>query len=215
MWTLALLGTLVLADPPSDRAAKWEKEIESIQKRLKEEPPKPGVIVFAGSSTFRLWDTKKAFADLNTVNVAFGGSEIRDTTHFAETILLPLPASRVVLYAGDNDINSKRTPIQVRDDFAELVKKLHTKNDKLKIDFLAIKPSPARWKLYDQQTEANKLVREFIAKDSRLSYINIVPVLLGDNGEPKAEYYVKDKLHLSPAGYAQCELLIRKAFGKE
>ncbi|MGL6076467.1 MAG: GDSL-type esterase/lipase family protein [Fimbriiglobus sp.] len=211
MWTLALLATLTFSDSPGQRAAKWQKEIDAIEKRLKEEPPKPGVIVFAGSSTFRLWDTKKAFADLNTVNVAFGGSEIRDTTHFAETILLSLPASRVVLYAGDNDINSKRTPVQVRDDFADLVKKLHAKNDKLKIDFVAIKPSPARWALYEQQTEANKLVREFIAKDPRLSYIDIVPVLLGENSEPKAEYYVKDKLHLSPAGYAPCEPLIRKA----
>jgi rhodanese-related sulfurtransferase/lysophospholipase L1-like esterase len=214
MWqllTLALFPTL--ADPyPAARSATWEKEVAGIEARTKASPPKAGGVVFVGSSSFRLWDTAKAFPELNTVNVAFGGSEMRDTVHFYARLVVPLKASRVVIYAGDNDIAAKRTPEQIRDDYLALVKLIHAQDAKTLIDYTAIKPSPSRWKLYAEQTQANKLIQVEIAKDARLKYLDIVPLLLGDNGEPKPELYVADKLHLSPAGYKLWEAYFRKAW---
>src|SRR4051812_25168723 len=69
MRSLPLAPTLlsVSADPQpgkdegADRFARWEKEVSAIEKRLADDPPKPGCVVFAGSSSIRLWDLKKSF----------------------------------------------------------------------------------------------------------------------------------------------------------
>ena len=112
---LALLLTTGLASAQQpDPFEKWEKEIAGIEKRLTDAPPKKGGTLFAGSSSIRLWKLQEPFP--GAINVGFGGSVIRDSTHFAGRIILPHEPARIFFYAGDNDVASKRTPEQVRDD---------------------------------------------------------------------------------------------------
>jgi hypothetical protein len=194
---------LAVAEPATeyDRAAKWEKEVAAIEKKQAEHPPAKGGIVFTGSSTIRLWDLDKSFPDWKATNSGFGGSEIRDVTHFADRLVFKHDPRAIVFYAGDNDINSGRTPDQVFADFKAFVEAAHTAIPKARIYFIAIKPSPSRWAKYETQSKANALVKEFCSKDDRLTYIDVVPLLLGPDGKPRDELYVKDKLHLSPTGY--------------
>ncbi len=206
-----LLILVTILQQPADPFAKWEKEVAAIEKRLKETPPAKGGVVFAGSSSIRLWDLKKSFPDLNAVNAGFGGSQIPDSTHFAPRLILPHEPKAVVFYAGDNDLAAKRTPTQLRDDFAAFVKAVHEKLPKAKIHFIPVKPSLKRWELFDRQKEANALVKEFCAKDPRLGYIDIVPVMLGGDGKPIEDLFVKDGLHLSPKGYELWTKAVTKA----
>lgn len=199
----ALVATAGGQSPPAaDRAAKWEKEIAAIEKRLKANPPQPGGVLFAGSSSIRLWDLKKSFPDLAATNVGFGGSWIPDSTHFAPRIILPHKPKTIVLYAGDNDIAAGRSPEQVRDDFRAFAAAVQKGLPKTRILFVAVKPSLARWKLFDVQSKANRLVKELTEKDDRLGFIDVVPPMLGPDGKPKPELFVKDGLHLSEQGYA-------------
>ncbi len=206
-----LLTLLVVSQPDAARAAKWEKEIVAIEKRLAEKPPAKGGVFFAGSSTMRLWDVKKAFPELNANNVGFGGSDIRDSTTFAARILLPFEPKTIVFYAGDNDIANKRTPERVRDDFAAFTATIHAKLPKAQILFLAIKPSVSRWKLYDIQKQANAFVKQNCAKNPLLKYIDTIPATLGSDGTPDPELLQKDGLHLSDKGYAKWNELVRTA----
>ena len=208
---LAIMAVSQPATPDAARAAKWEKEIVAIEKRLAEKPPAKGGVFFAGSSTMRLWDVKKAFPELNASNVGFGGSDIRDSTMFAARILLPFEPKTIVFYAGDNDIANKRTPEQVRDDFAAFTATIHAKLPKAQILFLAIKPSVSRWKLYDVQKQANAFVKQNCAKDPLLKYIDTIPATLGRDGTPDPELLQKDGLHLSDKGYAKWNELVRTA----
>lgn len=191
--------------------SKWEKEIAGIEKRLKDAPPKPGGVVFAGSSSIRLWDLKKSFPDLAATNVGFGGSEVRDSSAFAARIILPHEPNAIVFYAGDNDIANKRTPQQVADDFAEFAKAIHAKLPKCRILFVAIKPSPSRRAFYESQTKANALVKVAAANDGRIGYIDVVAPMLGKDGEPKAALFEKDQLHLNAKGYELWTGLVEKA----
>ena len=202
----------VLAQPKeADRAAKWEKDVAKIEKRQAENPPARGGIVFGGSSTVRLWDLDESFPDWKVTNSGFGGSEIRDVTRFADRLILKHEPRTVVLYAGDNDINSGRTPDQVLGDFRALVETIHKALPRTRVLFIAIKPSPARWAKYEAQTKANVLVKDFCAKDDRLGYIDVVAAMLDRDGKPREELYVKDRLHLSPAGYEILNEAVRKA----
>jgi lysophospholipase L1-like esterase len=199
--------------PATDEArfAKWEKNVAAIERRLDERPPDRGGVLFAGSSSIRLWDVGKAFPGWKTANTGFGGSEIRDVTHFADRLVLKHEPRAVVFYAGDNDIHSGRSAAQVRDDFAAFADAIHRRLPKTTVYFISIKPSVARWSEHDAQTRANDLVRELCGRHDWLGYIDVVPAMLGKDGRPRADLFVKDGLHLSDQGYDVWAETVRKA----
>ena len=209
--SLGLVFSVAIAQPAkeAERIAKWEKEVAVIEKKQAARPPDMGGIVFAGSSTVRLWDVAKEFPEWKATNSGFGGSEVRDVTHFADRLILKHEPRAIVFYAGDNDINSGRTPDQVLADFHVFVEAVHKQLPKTHVYFIAVKPSPARWAKYDTQTRANALVKELCGKDDRLTFIDIVPAMLGKDGQPREELYVKDRLHLTPAGYDVLNAAVR------
>ena len=49
---------------------------------------------------------------------------------------------------------------------------------------------------------ANALIQAFCAKDDRLQYLDVHPVMLAPNGEPKPDIFVEDQLHMNEKGYA-------------
>ena len=202
---LALLALLFLQPTPppkdGDRFAKWEPQIAAIEKRLKESPPETGGVFFAGSSSIRLWDLKKSFPEEQYVNVGFGGSQIRDCTHFVPRLISTHRPATIVLYAGDNDVAAGRTAEHVLADFKAYCRAVHGDLPKCRILFVAIKPSIARWKQIEEQKKANALVEKYCGTDPRLGYIDIVPLMLGQDGKPEPKLFAKDGLHLSAAGY--------------
>jgi lysophospholipase L1-like esterase len=214
----ALLGSGPEVAPPPravDPFAKWEKNVAAIEKRLAAAPPKPGAVFFAGSSSVVQWDLKKSFPDAAYVNVGFGGSVIADSTHFAPRILTPFQPGTVVLYAGDNDIGRGGKPEQVLADFTAFVAVVRKGNPDCRVLFVAIKPSLARWKLFEAQQKANALVKEFCEKEKGLAFVDVVTPMLGADGTPRPELFVKDGLHMTPKGYELWTATVRKALARE
>lgn len=186
---------------PKSPFARWEKSIAAMEKRDQAKPPKPGAVFFCGSSSIVRWDLAKSFPKLSVVNRGFGGSQIADSTHFAPRIILPYKPATILLYAGDNDIASGKTPEKVRDDFLAFVKVIQEKLPKTRILFLSVKPSIARWKLIEKIRKANALVETECKKDDRLQFVDVGTALLGKDGKPRPELFAKDGLHLSAEGY--------------
>jgi lysophospholipase L1-like esterase len=216
MLALLLIATTQAPEiAPAPRAvspfAKWEQNILAIEKRLKDNPPKTGGVFFVGSSSIVKWDLKKSFPDADYVNVGFGGSVIADCTHFVPRILAPYKPATVVFYAGDNDIGAGRKPEQVEQDFRAFVGAVRKDNPSCKVLFIAVKPSIARWKKFDEQKKTNALVRELCEKGSGLVFVDVVPLMLGSDGRPNPELFVKDGLHMSPKGYELWTAAVSKA----
>jgi len=209
-WILAVAGVLVgtCGDPArragaDDRAsfARWEKAIAAFERQDKERPPPQDAILFAGSSSIRRWDLPKSFPDLAVINRGFGGSELADSVHFAGRIILKHRPRLVVLYAGDNDIAAGKTPERVFADFKAFVRTVHKELPKTRIVFVSIKPSILRWGLWDKMRKANALIEAYCKDGERLAYIDVAGPMLGSNGKPRPELFVKDGLHLSDDGY--------------
>lgn len=203
---LALLGTLAGCGSPQPAAGpgveRWEADIRAFEEADRASPPQPGGVVFVGSSSIRMWHTlAEDFAGVNVVQRGFGGSEMSDAVHFADRIILPYEPRQVVVYAGDNDLWSEKSPAQVLEDFRMLVQRIHQRLPEARVAFIAIKPSIARWSIADQVRGANRLVEEYAASDPRIDYIDVFTPMLGADGMPRAELLVEDDLHLSPAGY--------------
>lgn len=202
-----LLPTLVAvaASPDADadaRAAKWEPAIAAFEAQDRESPPVPGGVVFLGSSSIRRWDLAGSFPDLPAVNRGFGGSEIPDCTRVVDRIVTPHAPRMVVVYAGDNDIARGRPAAAVADDFRGLVSAVRAGCPHATIVFLAIKPSPARRRFAATQREANRLISAACGGLRDVVFVDVVTPMLGADGEPRAELFVDDGLHLAAAGYA-------------
>lgn len=200
---VALCCTLGAAAEPDARFERWQKEIAAIQERDAQQKLPLGTTVFVGSSSIRLWDLKRSFPEKELANHGFGGSTIADSVHFVQPLVLALKPKTIVFYAGDNDVSNGLSPEQVHADFEAFVKAVHEALPESKIAFIAIKPSPARWKLFEKQQAANQLIQQMMAKDAeRLVYIDIVTPMLGEDGQPRRELFEKDLLHLNETGYA-------------
>lgn len=204
---------LPVAPPPHtvDPFARWEKNIAALEKRLAANPPGPGAVFFAGSSSIVGWDVKKYFPGAGHVNVGFGGSVIADSTHFAPRILLPHKPGTIVFYAGDNDIARGTKPDRVAADFKAFVEAVRTDNPSCRVLFVAVKPSLARWKQFETQKKANALIRAYCESEKGLVFVDVVPVMLGADGAPVPGLFLKDGLHMTPKGYEVWTAEVKKA----
>jgi len=142
------------------------------------------------------------FPGIATLNRGFGGSELADSTFYADRIVIPYRPKAVVLYAGDNDIWAGKTAETVAADFKAFRAEVHAALPQTRILFLAIKLSPARWRVAEEQRKANRLIAADCATDPRCAFVDVATPLLDAEGKPRLEFYVADRLHLSPAGYA-------------
>lgn len=189
--------------------AKWEPSIQAFEKQDAEQLPQPGQILFIGSSSIRLWDLPKWFPDLSTINRGFGGSEVADSVHFYDRIVKPYQPRTIVMYAGDNDLAHGKSPAAVLDDFKEFVNKVQTDFPDTKIVYVAVKPSLRRWNLIEQVRKTNDFIAKLAEDNAQVVFLDIDTPMIGQDGTPKPELFVKDGLHLSDDGYQLWSNLLR------
>lgn len=216
--TLLILGAILIstclvprpcrADQKND-FARWEKAITALEKEDKTKPPPKNGIVFVGSSSIRLWDLKKSFPDLDVSNRGFGGSQIADSVHFADRLVVKHAPRLVVFYAGDNDIGSGKSPEKVAADFGDFVRAIHKDLPRTKIVFLSIKPSMLRWNQWSKMQKANALIETECKNDERLVFVDMSKGMLGKDGKPRKELFQADGLHLNAKGYELWTSLLR------
>lgn len=208
---LALLTALVVGPlvgfaepaPVIKGPARWEKDIAAYEAADKATPPPKDAIVFVGSSSIRLWKTlAQDFPQHQVLNRGFGGSEMGDSAHFADRIVLAYQPRFIVVYAGGNDLNAKKTPEQVFEAFKSFVAKIRAKQKDTPIAYISIAGNPKRWAQVEQVRKANALIKAYTEEQPNLKFIDVFPAMLGADGLPKPDIFVKDNLHMNPKGYA-------------
>lgn len=200
---LAFLASSLIAATPVRGPERWAAEIDTLTKSDAANPPTRDGIVFIGSSSIKRWTTlRNDFPELPVLNRGFGGSQLADSVHWADRLVIPYQPRTVVLYAGENDINAGKTPEAVHADFNAFRAKVHHALPKARIIYIAMKPSPSRWKLREAFVRGNKLIADECARDRRLTFVDVWPAMLDAKGEPRPELFVKDMLHMNETGYA-------------
>lgn len=183
-------------------SSKWEKEISALEASAITNRPSAGCIVFVGSSSIKRWKTlAEDFPGLPVVNRGFGGSQLADSVNFAERIVIPCQPRQVVIYAGGNDINAGKSPEVVYGDFVALVTKLRAALPQAKIAYIAVAPNPARWQQVEKVKQLNALAAAYCRRHG-LTFIDVFPLMLGSDGQPKPDIFVADRLHMNEKGYA-------------
>ena len=120
-----LFAPRVRAQIPPPKAI-WEPEIRAFEKRDGIHPPPQNAVLFIGSSSFRKWTAMaEDFPGIQVINRGFGGSEIDDSTSFAERIIFPYHPRIIVLYAGDNDLAAGKSPAAIVAEYTNFVSVVH------------------------------------------------------------------------------------------
>lgn len=199
---LFVLSFSLAAQESYSRENLWEKEIAAFAAADKKEVPKTGAVLFVGSSSIRGWRTvKEDFPQFQVLNRGFGGSHLEDVNHYFAQIVLPYKPKLIVLYAGENDITAGKTVERVVADYKKFVALLRENLPKSRLIFISLKPSPARWEQREKFQRTNDLIKAEIEKDKRQMFVDVWLPMLNERGEPKAEIFQGDKLHLNAEGY--------------
>ena len=197
-WASMTVGDETPKPPEADR---WESAIKAFEDQDRKIPPITGANVFVGSSSVRMWKLDSSFPKRIVINRGFGGSQLGDSVRYADRIVIPYKPRAVVLYAGDNDLNAGKTLESVFSDYRTFRDKVRATLPETKIVFVSIKPSPSRWKLREKALEANRLIRAEIEEGRGQVFVDVWTPMLGEDGMPRAELFLKDQLHMNDSGY--------------
>lgn len=189
----------------------WEPAIRAFEEQDKANPPKPGCIVFAGSSSFRYWDTLVSdMKPFDVVNRGFGGSEMADLNFFARRIVIAYKPSAVVVYEGDNDLaDGTKSPQMVAGDFRRFIQIVHTALPETWIYILSIKPSKARWDQWPKMQMANTLIRDYAGTQQHTQFIDIATPMFDAKGNLPGDLFKADGLHPTAKLYAMWTAILK------
>jgi hypothetical protein len=141
--------------------------------------PKPGGILFIGSSSIRKWtDLEQRFAGEPIIRRGVGGCELWQVVdYYTPYILFPYNPRKIFIYAGENDIAAGRSSAFVSDEFIKLYTMIREKLPEAEIYFMSIKPSPSRVKYFAEVYTANAMIRSYLTNNPKSHYINLVDAI--------------------------------------
>jgi len=192
-------------------ANPFENEIVQYEKQDLRNPPPENPLLFVGSSTIRMWKTaEKEFSSYRAINRGFGGSQVSDMIYFKDRVILKYKPEALVIYSGDNDLASNKTPEKVASDFKSLIDSIYDHGER-PIFLLAVKISPARASLEAKMRILNTKLKALAETYPRIHFVDFNDMLKGSDGKPDLKYFASDKLHLSSDGYVILNRLVRES----
>lgn len=203
MLSAFLLLSFVLFFSQEKKPMFWQ-DIQNFKKSDQETPPPKGAILLLGSSSFTKWtDVDNYFPGKTIINRGFGGSRLIDLNYYAEDLLIPYQPKQIIIYCGENDFaeNDQVKAKEIVNRYKTFYKKIRKKFPNINVDYISIKYSPSREKLWPKMKKANKKIACFMKKEKNAGYIDITKAMEDDNGNVRKDLFAEDMLHMTPEGY--------------
>jgi lysophospholipase L1-like esterase len=216
---VAGLAILMLSCSPVDKYKNnpevlgWEKDIQVFGQLDKAEQYPGDAILFAGSSSIRLWDSI-AFdmAPYHVIRRGYGGARLSDFAIYADRIIAPHTCRAIVIYIA-NDItgnkNDKKT-WEVARLFRYTLNEIRKSHPVTPVFWIAITPTASRWAVWEKIRLANNIIKHICENSPNTYFINTDFAFIGSDGKPKTDLFVEDKLHLNRQGYTIWTGIIKK-----
>ena len=190
---------------PRPNPARFAGEIAAFASQ----DPEKGGIVFTGSSSIRLWSgLKNDFPGLPVVNRGFGGCVSNDMIVYFDTIVARHEPKLLVTYCGGNDIEEKLTVDEAFEDYTKFLTLTHERFPKTHVILTSVKIAPRRAHQIPQVHELNKRLEAWCGGKEWVRYVDCTSYLADSTDQPVPGYYVGDRLHLSPEGYAKWQAIL-------
>lgn len=191
----------------------WENEILKFEQLDRDESYPEESILFAGSSSIRLWSTlKEDMAPYPVIQRGYGGAKLSDFAVYADRLLNPHKCRAIVIFIA-NDISGSeqdKSPEEVLSLYNYVVKTIRKKQHDTPVFWIAITPTSSRWKVWPEIQKANNLIKEYCDSKKDLYFIKTDFAFLGEDGKPINEFFRDDLLHLNSKGYEVWKEIVRK-----
>ena len=199
--------------------AKWEKQIAKLEELDLAQPKATQAVLFYGSSSIARWAMlANDMAPWPTIRHGYGGAKLPDVIHYAPRMVgphigvdNPNRCRAVVLFVA-NDITGKKsdaTPAEVANRFTRLHQWIRQQDPTVPVFWIEVTPTQKRWAQWPKISDATKRITQVIDTDKNTHLIATAGAYLGIDGRPRAELFVKDRLHLSESGYELWASLIK------
>ena len=206
---LAIGLGLALAGPasaqqqtPAELLARFAARVEAYEAADKSSPAPAGAILLAGDSQFDRWKTfKEDLPGYTVINRGIDSFRTDDLIQYVDRLVIRYKPRRVVLHVGGNDIHRGKTPEQLLADTKTLVAKIRAGLPGVPIAWSSITPGPGRWDEAPQRKAANALIKQWIATQKGLSFIDLWDAMLTKDGQPREDLWVADRVHPNHEGY--------------
>ena len=193
----------------------FDQEIKKLILKKDKLLSKKNLIVFYGSSSFRLWNNlNEDFKSYNVLNYGFGGAFIEDCIRYFDRLFSNINPIAFVLYVGGNDLSLEYSNRKINSLFKILLTKIKSQFPYTKIICVSIKPSYHRIEKFKKIKKLNTIMKEELMKNGKNSYVDIFRLFLNKDEKIIKSYFVKDNLHLSKKGYEVWKKSILKVFQK-
>jgi lysophospholipase L1-like esterase len=224
---VSLLGVLVIAGshvlaprahaqaaPPQAGTHRFEENVRAYEETDKTDPPPAHAILLAGDSQFYRWKTlHEDLPDYTIINRGIDSFQTSDLIYFADRLILRYSPRMIVLHVGGNDVNNGKTPDQILADFKTLVAKVRTKLPDVPIAFSSITPGPGRWEQAAQRKQTNLVIKNYVATQKGLLFIDLWDAMLTPDGQPREDIWVADRIHPNHEGYLIRVRIMRPLLG--
>ena len=209
---LFLVGCAFIGKVSAQQGFPFDNEIRAFKHQDSLSFPKPGGILFIGSSSIRLWnDLEQRFAGKPIIKRGVGGSTLSQLVdYYTPYILFPYQPRKIFIYAGENDIADGKSAPFVAKEFAKLWPLLHQKLPKAEIYYLSIKPSPVRAKYYATVAQANGLIKTYLKNKPGSHFVDLVSAIYKPGTTtPDSSLFKGDYLHLNTKGYDKWQSVLQ------
>lgn len=184
-------------------AARFKNDVEELAKKEYNFSTENKLVVFAGSSSIRMWkDVQSYFPEYNVINNGFGGSHFSDLLYYYDELILSRKPEILFIYEGDNDIADAKKPREVMKQAKELVAKIRKDLPETRILFISPKPSLAREKLKEKYLTFNNKLERYCNRKKQVEFVNVWTPMCDKSGTILPGLFVEDGLHMNNKGYA-------------
>jgi len=195
---LCLIPTLALAEYP-DPKRKQDQVVEFTHYL----DDTPGQVVITGSSSIRRWRSiEDDLAPARVISTGIPGTNMNDLDHYLDELVLRFRPSVVVIYQGENDTMIEKVSVEeVTVVFDRVITRIKMALPEVSIYVMSVKPSIKNWPKWSKSAEINRWLAARANELDDLDYIDVVNPMLGDDGMPRSDMFLKDGVHLSDKGY--------------
>jgi len=173
------------------------------------------MIIFLGDSITEWGNWKTLLPEFDIENYGIHGNKTHQVIDRVDE-LFEKKADQLFLLIGINDLGDNRLVVDIENDYRKLVELLLNNKVASQISLVSVLPIiESSWQKPELTLEnidiLNNLIK-VIAKDNKISFIDINSSFANENGELKEEL-TTDGLHLSDEGYLKyAELIITRLF---
>jgi len=211
-----ICAVLLLAanSPAQAQPHRFESSVLAYEAADKTNPPPHNAILLAGDSQFFRWRTvHEDLPGYTIVNRGIDSLQMSDLRYYADRLVLPYQPRMIVLHIGGNDVHGGRGASDILADFKLFVAKVREKMPQVPIAFTSMTPGPARWPEAARRKEANQAIKDYVATQPGLLFIDLWNAMLTPDGQPRQDLWVADGVHSNHEGYRLRVAIMRPLLG--